>query len=101
MLRFLSSALIVGLLTSGASVAAQDAPVPQLNVGHLGEGGGPVIDGIVDEASWASTQPFSAFIQQEPDEGEPATERTEVRFILNKTCISASSTSIPSLTGSS
>jgi len=83
-LRFLSSALIVGLLTSGASVAAQDAQVPQLNVGHLAEGGGPVIDGIVDEASWASTQPFSAFIQQEPDEGEPATEKTEVRFILDQ-----------------
>jgi hypothetical protein len=83
-LRFLSSLLIVGLLTSGASVAAQDAPVPQLNVGHLAEGGGPVIDGIVDKASWASTQPFSAFIQQERDEGEPATERTEVRFILDQ-----------------
>ena len=48
------------------------------------EGDGPVIDGRVDEASWSSVEPFSGFVQQEPDEGQPATERTEVRFILNR-----------------
>lgn len=28
--------------------------------------------------------PFSAFIQQEPSEGQPSTERTELRFLLDR-----------------
>ena len=39
----------------------------------------------------ASTRPigvrcrrYTSFIQQEPDEGEPATERTEIRFLLDR-----------------
>jgi hypothetical protein len=85
--RLFRLALIAGLLCAGAAsvAAAQGAPrVPELTVGRLAEGDGPVIDGRVDEVSWSSTEPFSAFVQQEPDEGQPATERTEVRFILNQ-----------------
>ena len=39
--------------------------------------------GRVDEAVWNRAEPFSAFVQQEPDEGAPATERTEIRFLLD------------------
>ena len=42
-----------------------------------------MIDGRVDDAHLVSAEPFSAFVQQEPNEGEPATERTEVRFLLD------------------
>jgi hypothetical protein len=35
------------------------------------------IDGRLDEEIYLTTQPISDFIQQEPDEGRPATERTE------------------------
>ena len=71
----------------GHSVAAAQEvrPVPELSAGRLADGEErPVIDGRVDEAIWSTAQPFSAFIQQEPDEGQPATERTEVRFILDR-----------------
>src|SRR5687767_12589141 len=61
--------------------AAQD--VPQLTVTHLGEAVAPVIDGRVQEASWTSAEPYTTFTQQEPDEGRPATERTEVRFLMD------------------
>ncbi len=44
----------------------------------------PVIDGVVDDAVWNNAPPFSAFIQQEPNEGEPASERTEIRFLLDR-----------------
>ena len=40
----------------------------------------PVIDGRVDEAAWTKVEPAADFIQQEPFQGEPATEKTEVRF---------------------
>src|SRR5258706_16365032 len=36
------------------------------------------IDGRLDEALYTSVPPISDFIQQEPQEGSPATEKTEV-----------------------
>jgi hypothetical protein len=38
----------------------------------------PVIDGIISEEVWMSAEPVTEFIQREPDNGEPATERTSV-----------------------
>src|SRR5262245_31884352 len=61
--------------------SAQD--VPQLTVGRLGEGVAPQIDGHVDEGAWDVAQPYATFTQQEPNEGSAATERTEVRFLLD------------------
>src|SRR2546426_8102623 len=40
----------------------------------------PVMDGIVSEAVWQEIEPADGFIQQEPNEGAVATEKTEVRF---------------------
>jgi hypothetical protein len=40
----------------------------------------PVVDGLVNEPVWERIEPASGFIQQEPNEGSPATEKTEVRF---------------------
>jgi hypothetical protein len=65
--------------------AAQSvSAVPQLTVHDLGDGERLVIDGHVDDVSWSATEPFSAFVQQEPNDGDPATERTEVRFLLDQ-----------------
>ena len=41
----------------------------------------PTLDGVLDDAVWQQASVIDEFVQQEPDEGEPATERTEV-FIL-------------------
>jgi hypothetical protein len=35
------------------------------------------IDGVLDEAAYRNVRPITHFIQQEPSEGQPATERTE------------------------
>ena len=44
----------------------------------------PVIDGRVNEAIWQTIKPFSTFVQQDPVEGAPASERTEVRVIIGR-----------------
>ena len=44
---------------------------------------GPRIDGVLDEPIWEDAAVISDFIQQEPAEGAPATERTEVRVVYN------------------
>ena len=43
----------------------------------------PVIDGRLDEMVWQRATVVDEFVQQEPAEGEPATERTVVRFMYD------------------
>ena len=44
----------------------------------------PKIDGGLDEAVWKSANVIDRFIQQEPREGMPATDQTEVRVLYDK-----------------
>ena len=44
----------------------------------------PKFDGFVDEAIWESVPPATDFVQQNPKEGEPSTERTEVRVAFDQ-----------------
>jgi hypothetical protein len=41
------------------------------------------IDGRLDEAAWVQADPATGFIQRNPDEGAPATERTEIRILYD------------------
>ena len=44
----------------------------------------PVIDGVVlDDPAWEDVVPATGFVQQSPDEGKPATERTEVKIMFS------------------
>ena len=43
----------------------------------------PVIDGQLTDEQWATATPVSGFTQRDPDEGQPATERTELRFLYD------------------
>jgi hypothetical protein len=44
----------------------------------------PVIDGKVTDESWIAVEPYTNFIQTDPIEGAPASERTEVRVLYDK-----------------
>ena len=44
---------------------------------------GPRIDGNLDEEVWLSAAVIDDFVQQEPSEGDPATERTVVRLLYD------------------
>ena len=44
---------------------------------------GPQIDGRLDEEVWLRAAIIDEFVQQEPAEGEPATERTVVRLLYD------------------
>lgn len=41
------------------------------------------IDGLLDEAAYAALEPLTGFVQQEPREGQPCTERTEVWLLFD------------------
>ncbi|MBK5299471.1 MAG: carbohydrate binding family 9 domain-containing protein, partial [Vicinamibacteria bacterium] len=42
------------------------------------------IDGVLDDSPYRSVASISDFIQQEPDEGQPASERTEVWILADR-----------------
>ena len=43
----------------------------------------PRLDGVLDEVEWERAAVIDEFVQQEPSEGEPATERTVVRIMYD------------------
>ena len=46
---------------------------------------GPVtLDGLLTEPCWQQAQAVSRFFQRDPREGEPATEKTEIRVVLHQ-----------------
>ncbi len=44
---------------------------------------GPELDGVLDDPVWQRAALIDEFVQQEPDEGAPATERTEVLILYD------------------
>jgi len=44
----------------------------------------PKLDGSLDDPLWQSAKPVTEFRQQEPSEGQPATEKTEVRIVYTR-----------------
>ncbi|MEO7823493.1 MAG: DUF5916 domain-containing protein, partial [Gemmatimonadaceae bacterium] len=74
-------------LPAGAqqTTLSQNDPRP---IAHAAERQGDVsIDGRVDEAAWATATPITEFLQQAPDEGKPASEKTELRVLYDETAI--------------
>ena len=47
----------------------------------------PVIDGRLDDAAWRGAALFTDFVQREPVEGQPVSERTEVRIVTDAEAI--------------
>ena len=47
----------------------------------------PLIDGRLDEASWQAADVAGTFRQYEPNEGDPATERTDVRVLYDNVAL--------------
>jgi hypothetical protein len=79
---FLASGFVL-LLALPVWLAAADTP--SLTVKFIDQTENvPVLDGVIDDAVWTDVVPYDTFTQQEPIEGAPATERTEVRLLLSR-----------------
>ena len=57
---------------------------PEVHAIRLGEADTIVLDGTPDEAVWQKASPATNFMQRDPDNGQPASERTEVRVIFDQ-----------------
>lgn len=50
-------------------------------------GGSVQIDGRLDESAWQAATPITEFRQNDPNEGQPASERTEARILIDDAAI--------------
>ena len=81
--RYLAFILAAALIPT--TLSAQTRQVPTFTAGKLDPSAeGPTIDGRVNDAAWQGVQPYTNFTQQDPNEGEPASEKTEVRILVGK-----------------
>lgn len=69
-MRYTLLVLLVGILWSQKIVTAKRVDTP------------PIIDGVLEE-TWFNTTPVTDFVQQEPDEGAPPSESTEVYILYD------------------
>jgi hypothetical protein len=74
------------IVSAGAAIGAEKIDVLQVPAGRLTEEiAPPTLDGQVSDEVWLRVEPYTTFTQQDPNEGEPASERTEVRVLFDKT----------------
>ena len=75
--------VVLLLLTDTAWAQVPPHAARSLTALRLGEGETIHLDGTPDEAVWHRAQPATDFLQRDPDNGAPATERTEVRVVYD------------------
>ena len=71
------------LLLAPAAAAQAPIPAPLEARAVRASGAAPEIDGRLDDAAWEQAPVITGFRQKVPDEGAPASERTELRFVYD------------------
>lgn len=80
-------AMVLLALLVARATQAQSAAVRRVSIGGpraimaSAVSGAIAIDGVLDDAAWRSAAVASDFLQRQPTEGAPASERTEVRIL--------------------
>jgi hypothetical protein len=75
--------LVLGFLSLPQPAEAQVHPDPPPAASAARRAGPITLDGLLDEPAWQAAVPARDFRQSEPHEGEPATQRTVVRFLYD------------------
>ncbi len=87
----LASALVAGAAPRGIAQQQHSATVhaepPKPAVAFRIPAGGIVLDGRLDEPAWLTATPITDFVQHDPHEGQPVTERTEARVLYTDAAI--------------
>src|SRR4029079_2966990 len=73
---------------TGSMRHANNRTPPLVHAARIDRASGPIhIDGRLDERIWSTARIASQFYQTAPHEGEPATERTEVRVAYDEDAV--------------
>jgi hypothetical protein len=81
--------LIYGLWSAPPAAAQTEGPAapgdrPTIQAMRLEDQDRVTVDGRLDEPAWERAEPASGFTQSEPRNGEPPTERTDIRVMFNR-----------------
>jgi hypothetical protein len=79
------AAALLGPASQAASPTVAEEALPQVKAVRLE--GTINVDGKLDEPAWQKAIPHTTFIQRDPNEGEHASEETEVRVIYDDAAI--------------
>jgi hypothetical protein len=80
---FICSAAALLLCTNASSSAAQTKPGSVNVATAIRVAEAPTLDGdVLGDPAWAAATPITSFWQEQPDEGQPVSEKTEVRVIF-------------------
>jgi hypothetical protein len=92
LLRNSSVAAAAMALFAGSAWSAEPLPppihdfttyMPTAKATRIEAAEAPTIDGDLSDPIWQKAEPITEFYQTDPDEGQPATERTDVRFLYD------------------
>ena len=72
-----TAAAVANSTTSGHTV-----PVPSARAARRSTQ--VALDGALNDVAWQAATPVTEFLQIDPTEGQPATQRTEVRFLYDE-----------------
>ncbi len=81
-MRYSAWVIPLCLITLGETVFAQDNLAVAVPISSP-----PVIDGVLDEPFWTGVDPVTGFLQRDPVDGAPASEKTEVRIAYTPTAL--------------
>jgi hypothetical protein len=83
----LRSAAVFGVLLSGARAAAQPPAAPAKTLRALRIASPIHVDGVLDDEAWRIAEAAADFVQQDPHVGEPVSEATGVRVLVDHDAI--------------
>jgi hypothetical protein len=83
--RLIAAVLCLLPLSIARAQDAAETARRVVSAARIPDGASIRLDGALDEAVWASAAPVSDFLQRDPDNGAPATERTDVRLLYDAT----------------
>ena len=86
--RLLAAALLVTATTrawagQAPQAASENGGPPTIVATRLAEGESIVLDGRLDEPGWSRADAGGDFVQIDPENGRPATEKTEIRILFS------------------
>ena len=83
-----TAALILGLHASAFAQQGQGGEGATRRVATaIQVGEAPMVDGLLNEGAWLKAIPLDGFTQAEPLQGQPASQRTEVRILYDANAV--------------
>ena len=83
----IAAGLIAAAVAESAGAQSVSAHAPRTAVAAVRVIRAPVIDGRLDDEGWQGVAAATDFTQQDPAEGQPATERTEIRITYDDVAV--------------